>query len=275
MRGARWLFTVLVLGAWFQVPGWAQSSSDRGFAAPQANPTASNDAWLTHVRSLYSSTDRDGLNSFDCTVQPDWRAVIASANQGQVDALGERKIAALSTAQVTLHAHLDGTATIDFNVPNPPPDLADNINTFSGATKQALGGFIQFWSPFANESVIPVNSQGVDFTTTPDGGHVLHITDGTTSVTETFDGNDVLREYDVQMTGVTALFTPTFTPSPRGLQVTKFLAHYQAQGQPDQQMQVWITYGLVGNYSIPSEVDMSLVGSATFNVALSGCKPNP
>lgn len=274
MRGARWVAAVLALAMCWQVRGWAQSSSDRGFGSQQGAAT-NNDAWLTHVRSLYSSTEREGLTGFDCTVQPDWRTMIASANAGKVDALGERKIAALNGAQVTLHAKTDGTATIDFNAPTPPPDLADVMNTFSSATKQSLGGFVQFWSPFANETVIPDTSQGVDFAPTPDGGRILNIAGGGTTVTETFDANDVLREYDVHMSGVTALFTPTFSPSPGGLRVTKFLAHYQTQGQPDQEMQVWVTYGQVGGYTIPSEVDMTLVGSATFNVALTGCKPNP
>lgn len=272
MRGARWLAGVLALAMCWQVHGWAQGSPGVG---SQQGTATTNDAWLTHVRSLYSSTEREGLTGFDCTVQPDWRTVIASANAGKVDALGERKIAALGGAQVTLHAKTDGTATIDFNVPNPPPDLADVMTTFSDATKQSLGGFVQFWSPFANETVIPDNSQGVDFTDSPGGGRILHVASGGTTVTETFDASNVLREYDVQMTGVTALFTPTFSPSPGGLLVTRFLAHYQVQGQPDQEMQVGITYGQVGAYTIPSEVDMTLVGSATFNVALSGCKPNP
>jgi hypothetical protein len=276
MRGTRWFAGVLALAAGLPACGWAQGSSDRAFGAAQATSTAEgNDAWLAHVRSLYSSTSRDGLNGFDCTIQPDWRAMIASANSGKVDALGERKIAALNAAQITLHARMDGTSTIDFNAPDPPTDLAGVMKTFSDATKQSMGGFVQFWSPFANETVIPDTSQGVDFAATPDGGRILNISEGGTTVTETFDANDVLTEYDVHMSGVTALFTPTFSPSPKGLRVTKFLAHYQAHGGPDQEMQVWVTYGQVGGYTIPSEVDMTLLGTATFNVALTGCKANP
>lgn len=276
MRGIRWLVCGLLVTVALQARGWAQGASDRTFGGAQANSTAAaNDAWLTHVRTLYTSTERDGLHGFDCAVQPDWRTVISTANKGTVDALGERKIATLNGAQVTLHAHLDGSSSIDFNAPNPPPDLADNVQTFANATKQSLGGFVQFWAPFANESVIPENSQGVDFTTTADGGRVLHMADGDTTVTETFDANDVLREYDVRQTAATALFTPTFTPTPKGLQVTGFLAHYQPQGQSDEVMQVSVQYSQVGPYSIPSEVDMTLVGTASFNIALSGCRANP
>lgn len=276
MRGMRWLVYGLAAAGCLQVSGWAQAASDRTIGGAQASSVAAaNDAWLAHVRSLYSSTDRDGLHGFSCAVQPDWRTVISSANKGTVDALGERKIAALNGTQVSLVAHMDGTSNIDVNGPAPPADLADVMKTFSDGTKQSLGGFIQFWAPFANESVIPANSQGVDVTRSADGGHVLHLADSGTSVTETFDANDVLREYDVKEPDVTALFTPTFTPTPKGLQVTGFLAHYQAQRNPEQVMQVWIQYSDVGGFSVPSNVGMTLVGSATFDFVLSGCRANP
>lgn len=276
MRGTQSVVCVLALAACFQARGWAQTPSTSTAGGQQAAATqTANDAWLTHVRSLYTSTERDGLNGFTCAAQIDWRTMMASANKGTVDAAGERKIAALSGAHAQLEAHLDGSSNVDIDVPTPPADLADSVQTIVGGTKQSIGGFVQFWSPFANESVIPENSAGVDVSTTAGGGHILHVSDSGTSVTETFDANDVLREYDVQMTGTTALVTPTFTPSAKGLQVTAFLAHYQAQGNAGQDIQVKIGYSDVNGFSIPSDVNMSVVGTATINFTLSGCKVNP
>lgn len=273
MRGSQWLVYVVGMATCLPAHGWAQISSTP--AAGGLPTAAANDAWLQQVRALYSSTARDGLHGFVCHVQPDWRTLISTANKGTVDALGERKIAALSGVQVTLHAQMDGTSTIDIDAPTPPADIADPIQTMIGGTKQALGGFVQVWALFANESVIPNNLQGVDVTTTPDGGRILQASDDGTNVTETFGGDNVMREYDVVMPNVTARFTPTFSPSSRGLQITGFLGHYQPQGSPDQVMQVSVGYNQVDGFTLPSEIDVTLAGSGTLDFALSECKANP
>ncbi len=235
-----------------------------------------NDDWLAHVRSLYTSTIRDGLRGFDCTARPDWRTLIASANHGTVDSDGERKIAVLSTVRITMHARLDGTSSIDWKQEDSPTEMADMLKQMEGGTRQTLQGFLQFWAPFADASVIPESATGVEISKTADGGHVTHGGDKETTVTETFDAGDVLREYDVKMTGSTVLFTPTFTSTPSGLRVTYFLAHIrQADSAQDQEMHVGVTYGKIDGFTIPTHLDMTVIGTGTFNFDLEGCKVNP
>lgn len=253
----------------------ASPSGQSAAAAPQGSQA--DDLWLEHTRSLYTSTKRDGLQGFACTVRPDWRTLVASANNGVVDSDGERKIAVLSAVRVTLLARMDGSSNVGWDTGDPPADLVDMMNTVRDGTKQTLGGFVQFWAPFADASVIPPNSQGVQITGTAEGGHVLQVTENDgANTTETFDASDILREYDVRIAGATVLFTPTFSPTPKGLRVTYFLAHIRQDGSSaDQEMHVGVAYSDVDGFTIPSRLDMSVVGVGTLNFTLEGCKVNP
>jgi hypothetical protein len=257
--------------------GTAQAFPGPQSPAAAAQQSKADDEWLAHTRSLYTSTEHDGLKGFVCTVRPDWHTLVSSANNGAVDSTSERKIAVLSTVRITLLARTDGTSNIDWDAGDPPADLTEMMNSVRDGTKQTLTGFVQFWSVFADVSVIPSNSQGVLITRTAEGGHVLQGNDSGTAVTETFDASDVLREYDVTMPGgATVLFTPTFSPTPTGLRVTYFLAHLrQNASSPDQEMHVGIIYTDVGGFTIPSRLNMSVVGTGTFNFDLEGCRVNP
>jgi len=280
MHGIPWFRCVLALTATLcahprgeaQVPAATTSGQQTGAAQQASN---ANDDWLNRVRVLYTSTERDGLKGFDCDVHPDWRTLVSSANSGTVDSDGERKVQVLSPARVILHAHMDGSAVVDWAAADPPADLANIVNQVRDGTKQTLAGFLQFWAPFADASVIPPNSKGIDVTPTADGGRILRATDNGTTVTETFDADNVLREYDVKMTGSTVLFTPTYTSTPKGLRVTSFLAHIKPDSGGDQELHVRIAYAEVSGFTIPSELNMTVVGTGTFNFTLDGCKANP
>jgi hypothetical protein len=252
----------------------SQAASTPQSAAAQADSKA-NDDWLNHVRSLYTSTARDGLKNFDCALHPDWRALISSANNGDVGAEGERKIAALQTVRISMHAHMTGSATVDWDSGNPPADLTDMMNSVRDGTRQTLDGFLQFWTPFADASVIPTNSQGIEFTPTAGGGRILRGSGSGTTVTETFDAANILIEYDVKMPGTTVLFTPTFTQTPKGLRVTYFLARIKPDNGAEQELRVRLVYGEVDGFTIPSELFMTVVGTGTFNFTLDGCRVNP
>ena len=242
-------------------------------AAQKSSPAGD---WLAHVRSLYTSTIRDGLRGFDCTARPDWRTLISSANNGTVDADGARKISVLSTVRITIHARMDGTSSIEWKPEDSPSEMADMLKQMEGGTRQTLQGFLQFWVPFADASVIPDSATGVEISKTTEGGHVIHGGDKETTVTETFDAGDVLREYDVKLTGSTVLFTPTFTSTSAGLRVTRFLAHIrQDNSNQDQELHVGVTYGKIDGFTIPTHLDMTVVGTGTFNFDLDGCKINP
>ncbi len=241
-----------------------------------AQKTSPDEQWLTHVRSLYTSTVHDGLRGFDCTVRPDWRTLIASANNGTVGAEGERKIVVLTTVRIAMRARMDGKSTIEWKQDDAPADMADMLKQMEDGTRQTLAGFLQFWTPFADASVIPDSSSGVEISKTADGGHVIHIDDKDTKLTETLDASDVLREYDIKMTDSSVHFTPTFTSTPAGLRVTYILAHIRPDNTDrDKEMHVSVSYAHLDGFFIPSQLDMTLVGTGIFNFALESCKVNP
>jgi len=246
-------------------------------ATGQANqPTNPGDDWLAATSKLYYSTKKAGLAGFDCAVHPDWRSLFLSANNTTtLSAEAEQKVTALNAVAIVVHAHLDGTANLDWTPPAgaASSDISQLLNTMRDASTQTLGGFVQFWSPFVDGSVIPVNSKGLNMGPTADGGMRIHAADKDTDVVEIFGSDRVLKEYDVILADAETDFTPEFSQTDQGLVVTHFHAFIKpkASGAQTLEMQVGVTYSNVDGFPIPARLDIVEVGQGTFNFTFDTC----
>ena len=104
------------------------------------------------------------------------------------------------------------------------PQDADSVEMLDHeheATGKTLQGFLQFWIPFVNGSVIPETSAGIDVEKT-ETGHTLHAVDGSTTITEVLDSGNILKQFNVEMQGAKIAFNPTYKPTPNGLLVSGF-----------------------------------------------------
>ena len=153
--------------------GWAQqapaiSSLSRGEAGAQASApdTKANDELLAKTAKMYYSTRAAGLDGFDCDVHPDWRTLFSSANNGATLPDDDARLTTLKPVKIALHARMAGGSTMEWNRP-PSPDKpldADStamLDQLHQATEQTLQGFLQFWTPFVDGSVVPASSEGL------------------------------------------------------------------------------------------------------------------
>jgi hypothetical protein len=251
-------------------------------STPAAKPSA-NDEFLAKAGKLYYSTAKSGLNGFACAAHPDWHTLFLSASKGAAVAADDPRIVLLQTVKITLHGQLKGGSTLDWNTASNPAkpldqDSTNMLENMHKATNQTLQGFMQFWAPFVDGSVIPANSEGLEIAQTANG-HSIHLDASGTSLTEVFDSSLILQQFDVVVTGGTTVnFTPTYKPTQNGLLVSAFKAHIQPAGVPPgqaQEMQVEIEYQTLGGFPIPAKINMDVVNSGTFNFVLDGCTVNP
>jgi hypothetical protein len=260
--------------------------------APAADPAAqasaasadANAAFLSKASALYYNTTKQGLTGFDCAIHPDWANIFKTVQKakGTAPEDDDKPVALLNSVKITIHARMAGPGSgVDWNPPDPttPPDQSttDLLNTMHQGMAQMLQGFLQFWTPFVNGSVIPDSTAGLDVTKT-ETGHTIHAVDGTTSLTEVLDSDNVLKEFNVDMGGTKVSFDPTYKPTPNGLLVSNFSSLVQpAGGTPaqDQKMKVGVEYQTLKGFLIPQTLTMDVAGTGTFVFTFDSCTVNP
>jgi hypothetical protein len=258
-------------------PSPAPSPSDHPLAEPPASKSNPDNGWLARTSKLYYSSSKAGLTGFDCEAHPDWQALIASATRGDPLPADDPRMILLKSVKVAIHAHMRGGSTIDWTDANENNPLDQHsIDTLDGlhrTVEQMLEGFLQFWTPFIEDSVVPDSADGLDITHTPTV-HTIHAHQGDTELTEVFSTDLILEQFNVNMSGTSIKFAPTYKPTPKGLLVSGFRAHVLPAGTPADQaqdMNVDIDYQTINGFPIPDKLSMDVIGTGKFNFTLDGC----
>jgi hypothetical protein len=237
----------------------------------------SDDAWLKKAGSLYYSTAKSGLGGFDCAVHPDWRMLFASANAGSSVNADDARILLLENVKINLHAHLRGGSTLEWTPETSTGEPLDQdastlLSKMREVTEQTLGGFLEFWTPFVDGSVVPASADGLTITHTG-SVNTIHAQDSEISLTETFSNDMLLEHFDVDQNGISIKFQPAYKPTGQGLLVKGFQAHVQAAGVPAEQaeeMHAEIEYQSLDGFPIPSRLNME-TSTGEFNFTLDDC----
>ncbi len=251
-------------------------------AAAQSGKPDSDKQWLARTSKLYYSSAKAGLTGFDCAVHPDWYALFVTANKGETAAADDPRIVLLKAVKVTLHARMEGGSTIDWIPDSSSGKPLDDSSTalLDGMRKtveQTLEGFLQFWSPFMEGTVVPDSADGLEISHTP-ATHTIHAKQAGTELTEVFSSDLVLRQFNVDMSGVSIKFSPAYKPTQQGLLVDGFEAHILPAGTSPEQAQVMkiaIDYQTANGLTIPAQLNMDVIGTGTFKFAFDGCTTNP
>jgi hypothetical protein len=270
-----------------QDPAAGQTGNGAGNQTPAAAAAApakpnSDDEWLAKTAKLYYSSAKAGLTGFDCAIHPDWHTLFASANKGKDVPEDDPRIALLNSVKITLHARMRGISTIDWVADSDPDNPIDQnstdlLDSMHKAVEERLEGFLQFWGPFMEASVVPDSGEGLEITHTPTV-HTIRAKQGGTELTEVFSSDLVLEQFDVNLSGTSIKFTPVYEPTPQGLLVNAFEARILPAGAPsaqEQVMKVGIEYQPVGGFTIPGKLNMDLAGAGIFKFAIDGCTTNP
>ena len=242
-----------------QTPAAQLAAPGNGGDKPSLNgkkPNPENE-WLAKTAKLYYSTAKAGLTGFDCTIHPDWRALFASASNGPAVAEDDPRIALLTTVKITMHARMKGGSTIEWLADSNPdkqldPSSTDLLDAMQRTVEETLEGFLQFWSPFMEVTVVPESGDGLEITHTPTV-HTIHASQSGTELTEVFSNELILEQFNVNMNGTSIRFLPVYSATPQGLLVNAFEAHIQPAGATagqEQAMKVSIEYRPVSGFTI-------------------------
>jgi hypothetical protein len=150
------------------------------------------------------------------------------------------------------------------------------IDNLHQTVQQILEGFMQFWSPFMEVTVVPQKADGLEITHSATS-HTIYTKQGTTELTEIFNKDLVLEHFNLMLAGSSIKLTPTFEPTPQGMLVKSFAAEILPAGatpQQTQKMQVRVDYQTVNSQTIPGQLNMDISGTGNFNFAFDGCSTN-
>lgn len=255
----------------------AGPQSAAGSQSATSSPNADNE-WLAKTSKLYFSSAKAGLAGFNCDIHPDWHALFVSANKGVEAPQSDVYLAQLKRVKVKMHARMQGGSTIewvaDSSEGNPPNDDANGvIDKMHETVQQVLEGFLQFWSPFMQVTIVPPKADGLEITHGATS-HTIHAKQGTTELTEIFNSNLVLEHFNVDLSGTSIKLAPTFEPTPQGLLVKAFSTEIIPAGRTPEQMQkmlVLVNYQTVNGQTIPGQLNMEIVGTGNFNFGFDGC----
>lgn len=283
-RAAVVLSLVVYASARAQQPDGASVSTSHRAAAQSETSRRGNedDALLARAAKLYYSTKTAGLTGFDCTIHPDWLSLIQSAENDSSVSDHSENVMLLKGVAVTLHARMNGASALDWVQPlnaSKPLDQAsaEMLDRMHKAAEQTLMGFMQFWTPFVDGSVVPPNAGGMEITHSS-SGITLHVKQPDTEVTEVFSNELILQKFKVVTDGKTIDLAPSYDSTDAGLLVSRFAARIgpeNATAGQAQEMHVEIYYQTIGDFPIPSRLNMEVVGTGIFNFKLDGCRVNP
>jgi hypothetical protein len=237
---------------------------------------------LARAAKLYYSTKSAGLAGFDCAVRPDWSKLIQGAeSQSNTTASGE-SVNMLKSVAINFHARMNGGSTLEWIQPSnesKPLDQAsaETVDQMHKAIEETLTGFMQFWTPFVDGSVIPPNAGGIDIRHSPSGLTLL-IKQPDATVMEILSNELVLKEFKVTTGGKVIDLKPSYESADEGLLVSRFVAHIgpaNASAKEVQEMDVEIFYQTVRDFPIPSRLNVEVVGTGTFDFKLDGCHVDP
>lgn len=268
----------LMMVAAVALSSWTGMSAQAGLATKLAPGGADYDALMAKASSQYYSSTKAGLAGFDCQVHPDWEELFLSANKGaSLSDAQQQRVQLLKTVSVTLHGRMGGNSSLDWTNPSTAgldTDTISMLNQMQGATEQTLTGFMQFWGPFFDGTVLPSNAQGLTIDHA-NGAYTIRTSGGGTTVTMTLTDQLLLQEYDVLMPDQTSTkFQPSYRATAQGLMVEHFQAYIQKMTNPPgpaQELNVGVEYQTVSGLTIPAKLNMEVVGTGVFNFMLDGC----
>lgn len=253
----------------------SQAGQPPASATTEKNPDSE---WLAKTSKVYFSSAKAGLAGFKCDVHPDWKALFASASNGANVPADDAYLEQLKKVQVRMHARMLGGSTIEWVATSPEGQAASGnsdatIETLHQTVQQILEGFMQFWSPFMEVTIVPQKTEGLEIAHTPTS-HTIHAKQGTTELTEIFNNDLVLEHFNVQLAGTSIKLSPSFEPTPQGLRVKTFAAEILPAGAAPaqtQKMLARVNYQTVNEQAIPGQLNIDVSGTGNFNFTFDGC----
>lgn len=237
-------------------------------ARAQTPPT--NKQFLS-ARALYYTPTAQGLKSFHCTVNFDWKDFLARYSGDEIKD-DNPYLQYLRTVHLTATDELNGDGHLEWSTTAAmPTGKEDAVAKLKEGMEQMVTGFFSSWNAYMNGSMVPVPDSETSVAETPDGFKLHAATEGT-DVTELFDKNLLLTEAHVVESANDVYAYPTFTDTPDGRIVSAIRTVFrQPPTAPPAELNIRISYVPVQNFRLPENLYYELKNVGSFTFKFSDC----
>jgi len=243
----------------------------RASGAQQANQKAI----VRQARQAYYNLRNEGLLEFQCTLTPDWEALLADQRKAD-PATADAGVRKLQQLHFSISLGPDGSVKITHNdIPSENQEMAKGLAQIFSGMEQMTTGFFQTWSPFMLnapfpevDSVYQLEEVGLQ--------HRLSYKEGTADVVTTMGKDFAISSLNVTTPEFDSTIQPQFTKTPKGLLLSGYEANYQGQSAAEAtQLKVHIEYQEVSGLQLVEKLDLrGTYGGSPFQVQVtfSGCQ---
>jgi len=240
-----------------------------------AQIVANQQAVVRQARQAYYNLKDEGLKEFECSVIPNWKALLANeraSNPAGVDA------AVQTLSQLHFNARLgtDGKVNLTHNeLTGQSDEMLAALKQIYGGMEQMTSGFFETWSLFMLEHPLPeVESEYQLEAMGPE--YQLSYKDGSASVVTRMSRDFAISNLKVTSPQFNSSIQPKFNKIPKGFVFAAYEASYSSNSPTDAtQLSVQIGYQQVDGLQIIKQLNLSgTYGGSPFAVelAFSDCK---
>jgi hypothetical protein len=220
---------------------------------------------VRQARQSYYSLEREGLNSFRCTVHPDWEAIFSSLARSslKLSAVSGQLRTLLEATDFEVSVGPDGAATVSRQFHSTPPtqEIADRARLVAGGIENVLTGFFKTMTVFVYNSPFPLSNSKFDFSES-DGLYRISQQAVPGELLLTVDHDLIVKEFVAKMPQVEATYLPQFLGTNRGRILNGYRCKLQATANTSTQTainsEVAIQYQEVRGLQLPAVLTASV-----------------
>src|ERR1700744_5294293 len=177
--------------------------------------TTSPNTKLLSARALYYTPTVQGLKSFRCSVDFDWKDFLARYTNADVKD-DNPYLQYLRTIHLTVSDELSGDGKLEWTTSSAAPEGKEEaVAKIKDGMQQMMVGFFSSWNGYMNGNMVPAPDATTTVTENGDGLR-LHAAAETTEGTELFDKNMLLTEAHVVHPASDFYAYPTYTDTSDG-----------------------------------------------------------
>jgi hypothetical protein len=236
----------------------------------QAQTTPANTKLLS-ARALYYTPTVQGLKSFRCTVDFDWKDFL-SRHSGADVTDDNPYLQYLRTIHLAISDDLNGAGKLEWTTSaDIPAGKEDSVGKIKDGMQQMMVGFFASWNAYMNGNMVAAPDSTTTVTDTADGLRV-HSTAESTEVTQLFDKNLLLTETHVVQQTSDVHSYPIYNDTPDGRIVSAIRTVYRAPPTaPPAELNITVSYAPVQNFRLPETLNYDLKNVSSFAFRFSAC----
>jgi hypothetical protein len=255
MKSGRLCFAVFVCGAVFSSLGLAQAPPDQR-------------SLLSQARQSYYALHDEGLTAFQCSIKPDWNAVLAARRKKDPEG-ADRAIATLSQLIFTVSLSADGSVKVTHNdLSGQSGQMMAALADVYGGMEQMTSGFFDTWTMFVLSPPFPGLASEYRMEAVGPQYRLSYREQPATDVVTTMDSDFAISDLSVTTPEFFSTIHPSFTKTRKGLLLSGYEANYQSK-KPEEttNLKVRISYQEVERVQMLSKLDLSgTLGGSPFAV---------